>query len=215
MDELYPKPRERRRLPVLDELILTILSQNTSDVNSSAAFDSLRAAFPTWEQVANARARKIAAAIRQGGLADRKAPRIKAILNEIRAERGKYNLGPVCRMSLADGIKYLLHFKGVGMKTASCVMLFSCGKPAFPVDTHILRVSRRLAIVGPKDTADVATQVYMEHSNPADRFKFHIDIIHFGREVCHSRNPECRICKLKRRCAYYRGFRDKGECVKL
>jgi endonuclease-3 len=204
MDELYPTRRKRRRIPALDELILTILSQNTNDVNSFAAYESLKTKFPTWEKVARAKISSIANAIRVGGLADQKAPRIKAILNEVFKERGTYDIDRIKDMSMDEGMEYLLHFKGVGVKTASCVMLFSLGKPAFPVDTHILRVSRRLGIIGPKDTADKATQVYLEHTEPGDRFKFHIDIIHFGREICHSRNPECHRCKLIRSCLYYR-----------
>ena len=204
MYELYPKPRKRQKFPVLDELVLTILSQNTSDVNSTAAFETLQEKFPTWDKVANAKEKDVIAAIRHGGLADQKGPRIQAILKEIYADRGKYDLAHVRRMPMEKGLEYLLHFKGVGMKTASCVMLFSCGKPAFPVDTHILRVSQRLGIVGSKDNADNATDTYMKHTDPKDRFKFHIDIIFFGREICHPRNPECEKCKLRRVCLYYK-----------
>jgi endonuclease-3 len=205
MDELYPKRHKRRKLAVLDELVLTILSQNTSDVNSTAAFESLKEKFPTWDKVANAKEKDVIKAIRHGGLADQKGPRIQAILKEIYTEHGKYDLSHVSKMPMDEGMEYLLHFKGVGMKTASCVMLFSCGKPAFPVDTHILRVSQRLGIIGVKDNADKATEVYMTHTIPEDRFKFHIDIIIFGREICHPRNPECDRCKLKRICLYFKG----------
>lgn len=204
MDELYPRRRRRKKLPVLDELVLTILSQNTSDVNSSAAFESLKDKYPTWDSVAKAKEKDVVSAIRRGGLAGQKGPRIQVILREIFAERGKYDLGYVRRMSLEGGIEYLLHFKGVGMKTASCVMLFSCGKPAFPVDTHILRVSKRLGIIGQKDAADRATKIYLMHTYSEDRFKFHIDIIIFGREICHPSNPECEKCKLRRMCLYYK-----------
>jgi len=204
MYELYPKSRKRRKLPVLDELVLTILSQNTSDVNSTAAFETLKKKFPTWDKVAKAKEKDVIASIRHGGLADQKGPRIQVILREIYANRGKYDLSHVRRMAMDKGFEYLLHFKGVGMKTASCVMLFSCNKPAFPVDTHILRVSQRLGIVGPKDNADKASGMYMKHTDPEDRFKFHIDIIFFGREICRSRNPECGRCKLRRNCLYYR-----------
>ena len=204
MDELYSTRRKRRVIPAVDELILTILSQNTSDANSFAAFDALRKKYPTWDKVAKANVRGVADAIRVGGLAPQKAPCIKAILNEINKERGSYNIEHIRDMSMEEGIEYLLHFKGVGLKTASCVMLFSLGKPAFPVDTHVLRVSKRLGIIGPKDTADKATRVYIEYTKPKDRYKFHFDIIHFGREICHSRNPECGRCKLRKSCLYYR-----------
>ena len=162
MDELYPRRRRRKKLPVLDELVLTILSQNTSDVNSSAAFESLKDKYPTWDSVAKAKEKDVVNAIRRGGLAGQKAPRIQAILREIHAERGKYDLG------------------------------------------HVRRISRRLGIIGEKDNADKATSVYMMHTDPEDRFKFHIDIIIFGREICHARNPECEKCKLRRACLYYK-----------
>jgi endonuclease-3 len=203
MDGLYPGKRHRRRLPAIDELILTILSQNTSDINSGRAYDALKEKYPAWADVASADVRGIASAIRPGGLAPQKAPRIKAILKEIFAERGKYDIEHVRKMSLGEGIEYLTSFKGVGVKTASCVLLFSAGIPAFPVDTHILRVSKRLGIVGVKDNADKASGVYLRHTRPEDRFKFHIDIIHFGREICHPRNPECPICRLSNHCLYF------------
>ncbi len=204
MRRLYPEPRKHRRLPAIDELILTILSQNTSDVNSHAAYLNLRKKFPTWDRVAKAPAKQIVDAIRKGGLAAQKGPRIKSILREIHAERGKYDIEHVGKMPLDEALEYLMHFNGVGMKTASCVMLFSCRKPAFPVDTHILRVSKRLGIIGPKDGADKATKIYMDHTEPDERLKFHIDIIMFGREICHPRQPECNKCDLTRMCVYYR-----------
>ena len=206
MDELYPTVRRRRHLPPLDELILTILSQNTNDTNSTAAFEKLKRRFSSWEKVARADVREIIEAIRAGGLAEQKAPRIKAILKEVYAERGVYDLEHLRDMSLDDGLEYLLHFKGVGLKTASCVMLFSLGKPAFPVDTHILRVSKRLGIVGAKDSAETASRVYREHIKPGERYKFHMDIIHFGREICHSRNPECGVCRMRKGCLWHRGI---------
>ncbi len=208
MDEIFPMRKFRRHLPAIDELILTILSQNTSDTNSFAAYESLRKRFPTWEKVASANVRSIASAIRKGGLADQKGPRIKSILKEIHKSTGAYDLEHLREMPMDEAMQYLLHFNGVGMKTAGCVLLFSLGKPAFPVDTHILRVSQRLGIIGPKVNADKASAVYMEYTSPGDRLKFHIDIIHFGRQVCHARNPECDKCKLTRMCFYY------GDVVK-
>jgi len=206
MDELYPTVRKRKRLPALDELILTILSQNTSDSNSLGAFEKLKRKFPSWDEVAKADVGRIIETIRAGGLAEQKAPRIKAILNEVHVEHGAYDLEHLRDMTLDDGLEYLLHFNGVGLKTASCVMLFSLGKPAFPVDTHILRVSRRLGIIGAKDSAEKASQIYRQHTNPGDRYKFHMDIIHFGREICHSRKPECDICKLIKSCLFHTGL---------
>jgi endonuclease-3 len=119
-------------------------------------------------------------------------------------ERGAYDIEHLRDMSLDDGLEYLLHFNGVGLKTASCVMLFSLGKPAFPVDTHILRLSKRLGIIGAKDSSEKTALIYMGHTNPGDRYKFHIDIIHFGRQICHSRKPECAVCGMRRGCLWYR-----------
>ena len=204
MDELYPTVKKRKRLPALDELILTILSQNTNDTNSFAAFEKLKSKYPSWDKVAKADVGKIIETIRAGGLAEQKGPRIKAILNEVYTERGAYDIEHLRDMSLDDGLEYLLHFNGVGLKTASCVMLFSLGKPAFPVDTHILRLSKRLGIIGAKDSSEKTALIYMGHTNPGDRYKFHIDIIHFGRQICHSRKPECAVCGMRRGCLWYR-----------
>ena len=209
MRGLCPKLPMRRRIPALDELILTILSQNTNDVNSFAAYESLRAKFATWDEVACADTRQIIEAIRAGGLAEQKAPRIKAILKEVYKSSGVYDIEHIRNMSMEEGMDYLLHFNGVGMKTASCVMLFSLGKPAFPVDTHILRISKRLGIVGEKDNAEKAMAVYMQHTDPKERYKFHLDIIKFGREICHARNPECSKCGLRKSCLYFRDIKRK------
>src|SRR5437867_2559994 len=140
----FGRPRRERRFSPLEELILTVLSQNTNDGNRNRAFASLVATFPGWDLVARAPVRAVERAIRTGGLARTKSRVIQAILRRIQAERPGFDLGFLSEVPLDEATAWLRSFRGVGDKTAACVLLFSCGRPAFPVDTHILRVTRRL-----------------------------------------------------------------------
>ena len=139
----FGRPRPARALPPIDELVLTILSQNTSDTNSTRAFDVLRRRFPTWDDVARAPRRSIEAAIRAGGLARLKSRVIRETLRRIARERGSFDLAFLERLPVPEALAWLRRFRGVGEKTACCVLLFGCRRPAFPVDTHIMRVTRR------------------------------------------------------------------------
>ena len=186
----------------------TILSQNTTDTNSGRAYASLRGSFPGWAGVASAPVSRVACAIRVGGLADQKARRIKKILGRIRKEHGGYSLQHLCKKPTEDARQYLLGFKGVGEKTAACVLLFACGKPAFPVDTHIFRLGRRLGWLDSKSSVADAHRYFEEKVPPEDMHGFHLNMIAHGREVCHSRKPECSRCCLKSRCYYYRGIHE-------
>ncbi|MCR4411932.1 MAG: endonuclease III [Thermoguttaceae bacterium] len=187
-----PPPEE----PVLDELIATILSQNTSDTNSSAAFDELRRRFPDWNAVRTAPVGRIARAIRRAGLSNVKAPRIRAVLRRIHQERGELSLDFLRSWSAPEALAYLREFDGVGPKTAACVLLFACRMPVLPVDTHVHRVSRRLGLIGPGTNAekahdDLAARV------PADRvLEFHLQLIRLGRTLCTARRPKCEMCPL-------------------
>jgi len=184
----------------LDELVQTILSQNTTDANSGAAFRRLKQQFPTWEAVAAARPEAIAAAIRGGGLANIKARRIRDILREIRHRRGQLSLDFLRDLTPAAATEFLRSFKGVGAKTAACVLLFACGMPVFPVDTHIHRVARRLGLIGERTDREAAHEE-LGRSVPADlTYPFHLLMIEHGRRVCHARRPECSICPLLRLC---------------
>lgn len=196
----YGKGRWSVEKEPLDSLIGTILSQNTSNTNSSRAFDSLKHRYPTWERALKATSRQIASAIRQGGLAEIKSRRIKAILSEIKSRQGCLDLGFLKKMPMEEGYDYLLSFKGVGPKTAACVLLFSCHKPVFPVDTHIHRISRRLRWARPNEAAE-KFQERVQGLIPEEWvYSLHINLIAHGRAVCRPRNPQCGECVLNKLC---------------
>jgi endonuclease-3 len=184
----------------LDQLIGTILSQNTSDVNSHAAFEALRGRFGDWDAVRRARVGTIAKVIRKGGLAQQKAPRIKAILEEIKRRHGRLSLDFLCAMPTDEAIEYLSGFPGVGPKTVACVLLFACGKPVLPVDTHVHRVSRRLGLIGEKTSAEKAHRELAELVPDERVLEFHIQLIRHGRRMCSARNPDCSECVLLDGC---------------
>jgi len=181
--------------------VLTVLSQNTSDANSGRAFDELRKRWPTWEELADASPADVADAIRSGGLANIKAPRILAILDEI-AERqdGRIDLSWMRSASDEEVRDYLVTLPGVGPKTAACVLAFSLGRPALPVDTHVHRVAHRLGFFG--DRVDAArAHVVMEELVPAPlRVDLHVGMIRLGREICRAGRPRCEECPLNDLC---------------
>jgi endonuclease-3 len=185
---------------VLDELIATILSQNTSDSNSDAAFDELRRQFEGWDAVRRAPTGRIAKAIRQAGLSNLKAPRIKAILQEIYEQRGSLSLDFLRLRPAAEGLAYLRKFSGVGPKTAACVLLFACRKPVLPVDTHVHRVSRRLGLIAPRTNAARAHEELARLVPASQVLEFHIQLIRHGRTICSARNPNCEDCPLVDLC---------------
>ena len=193
-----PKPS----LPIVDELIATVLSQHTSDRNSERAFAGLKAAFPAWEQVLDAPAEALADVIRSGGIADQKARRIQRILGEIREREGRIDLGRLCDLDDAAVQEYLTSLPGVGPKTAACVLVFAMGRAAFPVDTHVHRVAVRLGWLPPRTTAAAAHQVLTPVVPPGIRYDLHLALITHGREVCKSQRPRCGACVLRDRCAY-------------
>lgn len=205
LEEEYGRPAPRRKLKPLDELILTILSQHTSDANSGRAFEGLRARFPSWEEVRDADPAAIADAIRPGGLARVKAPRIKELLQRLSAERGVLNLDFLGQRSLEEAREYLLGLDGVGPKTAACVLLFSLDRPAFPVDTHVHRVSRRLGLIAPTTSAEEAHGILEGLVPPEEVFPFHVNLIAHGRRVCKAQRPRCEDCVLAVRCDYLAG----------
>jgi endonuclease-3 len=201
--ERYGEPTWRLSLPILDELISTILSQNTNDVNRDRAFVQLKANFDNWEEVRDTDAKVVIEAIRTAGLANRKGPRIQHILRQITAERGSLNLDFLKNKSPEEAMNWLTQFNGVGPKTASIVLLFSLGKPAFPVDTHIQRVTGRIGL-RPEKMSNEQAHRHLGDLFPAEFYKAaHLNIIRLGREVCHPRNPECGACVLQSICDYY------------
>ena len=186
-------------------LVATILSQHTSDVNSERAYTSLRQRFPTWEAARDAPEEALADAIHSGGLASVKARSIQRTLRAL-TERGPaapFDLRWLDAEDIERARAQLTTLPGVGMKTASCVLLFSLGRPAFPVDTHVWRVTRRLGLIGPAVSADAAHRALERLIPPDWRYTMHINLIRHGRRVCHAQRPACDRCPLRARCAYY------------
>jgi Predicted EndoIII-related endonuclease len=197
---VYGEPVWRSPLPAIDELVSTILSQNTNDRNRDMAFYALRRRFATWEQVRDARVDEIIDAIRPAGLANQKGARIKAVLEEISEERGSLDLDFLGKMPLEEAREWLLHFKGVGRKTAAIVLQFALGRPAFPVDTHIYRVSGRLGM-RPAELDVEKTHLFLEAAiDPKLYYAGHLNLIRLGRETCHARKPDCAHCPLNDIC---------------
>jgi len=210
--DYYGEPKWRNPLPPLDELVSTILSQNTNDTNRDRAYDALRARFPTWEQVRDADEQAVIEAIRQAGLANQKGPRIQNVLREITKQRGELSLDFLDDLPVQEAKDWLIEFKGVGPKTAAIVLLFSLNKPAFPVDTHVHRVTGRLGLRPEKMNAEKAHQ-YLAQLFPSDSYyAAHLNLIRLGREICHARRPNCPSCPLKDLCGYYAAnFQDGDE----
>jgi endonuclease-3 len=190
----------------LDLLILTILSQNTNDVNRDRAFESLRARFPTWELVREASEEEVVNVVRVAGLANQKGPRIQQVLREISAERDDLDLRFLEELAPEEARRWLLRFKGVGPKTAAIVMLFALDMPAFPVDTHVYRVSGRLGIREDETSAEKAHEELARRFPVESYYDAHMNLIRHGREVCHARRPQCDQCVLKDLCSYYRSL---------
>ncbi len=207
---VYGEPTWRQPLPALDELISTILSQNTNDTNRDRAFFSLRHQFPTWEAVRDANPEDIIEAIRVAGLANQKGPRIQAVLRAITQERGTLDLDFLNDLPAKQAYDWLLQFKGVGPKTASIVLQFSLNKPAFPVDTHIHRISGRLGLRPPKMNAAAAHKHLANLFPPHAYYAAHLNIIRLGREICKAKKPQCTCCPLQDLCHYYRKLKKPG-----
>jgi endonuclease III len=202
----YGDPQWHRRLEPVGELVLTILSQNTSDTNSHRAYASLTKAFGSWEELVQADTDDIADAIRSGGLAEAKSRYIKNALQEINRKTTGFNLSFLVDMTVDSARQWLIQLPGVGMKTASCVLLFSLGMPAFPVDTHVHRVAGRLRLIDRKISADVA-HLEMERMTPTkDMYRGHILLIEHGRKTCKAQRPLCRTCVLYGICPSYKLF---------
>jgi endonuclease-3 len=206
-----------RRLDPLEELVLTVLSQNTSDVNRDRAYSAMRTRYPTWERLAAARERDLAAALRPGGLANTKAPRILAILREIRAREGKLDLRWMKDATDAEVIEYLTSLPGVGPKTAACVLAFSLDRPALPVDTHVHRVATRLGFL-PAGTPAGPAHGLMARLVPAPlRVSMHVGLIRLGRAQCRSGIPRCETCPLRDLCPtaprYLRRGANRGKSL--
>jgi endonuclease III len=192
----------------LAELILTILSQNTSDTNSGRAFRALKQRYASWQQVLDAPTDELYETIKSAGLGNIKAPRIQATLRAIYERRGAFSLNFLDDMPMDEAREWLLSLNGIGPKTAACVLLFALNKPALPVDTHVHRVSKRLGLIGPRVNADKAHVLLEQVLPPDDVYPFHINMIQHGRLVCHAQRPACLKCGLRDCCAYFQAQRE-------
>lgn len=200
--DTYGQP-ERQRLDPVSELVCTILSQNTNDLNRDVAYAALRARFPSWEAVRDAPVEDVIEAIRPAGLANQKGPRIQAALHAITAERGRLDLGFLADLPVEEAKAWLTRLNGVGPKTAAIILLFSLDRPAFPVDTHVHRVTGRLGLIGPRVTAEQAHDLLEELIPPQDYYAFHLNLIRHGRLVCKAGRPRCELCAIREYCDYY------------
>jgi endonuclease-3 len=190
-----------RAVDPLDELVLTVLSQHTSDLNAERAFADLRRVFPRgWRSIVDAPTIAVADAIRSGGLANSKAPRIQAILREVRDREGAYDLSRLRAMSDADARDYLMSLPGIGPKTAAVVLSFALARDAMPVDTHVHRVTRRLGLIPQRASAERADRILHELIPDGLRTPMHVGFIRLGREICKAPTPRCRQCPLKDLC---------------
>jgi endonuclease-3 len=200
--EAFGEPVWRNPLPPVDELVSTILSQNTNDLNRDRAFRLLRARFPTWEQVRDAPVEQVIEAIRPAGLANQKGPRIQQVLRSITEERGSLDLAFLADLPLEEARGWLMRFNGVGPKTAAIVLCFSLGRPAFPVDTHIYRVTGRIGLRPPRMSVEQAHPYLESLFAPESYYAAHLNLIRLGREICGARNPRCPICPIRDLCEF-------------
>jgi len=193
-------------------LVDTILSQSTSAANSDAGFKRLRRRFRSWNQVVNAPVEQVEEAIRVSGLSRQKAPRIQAILRQIKADRGKIDLQFLRDLDEQAAFGYLTRFNGVGPKTACCTLLFAFGTSVFPVDTHIHRIARRLGLIAAKATAEQAHDLLKPAIAPEKRYAMHVLLIEHGRKTCRAINPRCDACTLLPLCSYGQARRAQSRC---
>jgi endonuclease-3 len=200
------EPQRRWENP-LDSLIHTLLSQNTTGTNCDRAYANLRRRFRTWETVWEASLKELIGAIRPGGLANIKAVRIKALLDEIWRQQGHFDLSFLRDLSDEEVRAYLARFKGIGSKTTACVLLFGLGRAAFPVDTHVFRVCRRLGFLNGQPTAEKAQAFLEPLVRPRDCHALHVYLVEHGRQVCKAHRPACGECVLSALCAYARRAR--------
>ncbi|MBN1200468.1 MAG: endonuclease III [Anaerolineae bacterium] len=203
LETAYGYPAWRPHLPPVDELVSTILSQSTSDTNRDTAFYALKNRYPSWQAVRDAPLDAIIDTIRPAGLANQKAPRIQAALHYISDGQGQPSLDHLAEMDTQAAKDWLTHIHGIGPKTAAIILLFAFNKPAFPVDTHVHRVTRRLGLIGPKTSAERAHRELEAIIPPEDYYPAHLNIIRHGREVCQARRPNCEACPLTAYCDYY------------
>jgi endonuclease-3 len=203
LTDLYGRKEIEGDEDPMDTLVETILSQNTTDKNSHRAFQKLKRAYPGWEHMIGASPKRVADLIRSGGLAGIKAERILDALEFIKKSRGELRLDFLRSLTPSQADAWLAQMKGVGPKTRGIILLFALRMPAFPVDTHIHRVTKRLGLIGQKTSREMAQEELAEIVPPPEYYNFHINLIEHGRAVCQARRPRCSACKIRRFCDYY------------
>jgi endonuclease III len=205
LGERYDRPTwAGPRVDAVSELVLTILSQNTSDTNSFRAFTALRAAYPNWDAVLAAPTDELEDVIRPGGLAPTKSRRIQHVLAEVHdATSGTWDLSFLGERPLEEARAWLTSLPGIGRKTASIVLLFNFGRPAMPVDTHVHRVAWRLGMFAANTPLDRAHDFLEAALEPAEMYPFHVEMIRHGRDTCRAPRPICGLCPLTDVCAYF------------
>ncbi len=213
LEKTYGRHECKPRRKPLDELIFTILSQNTSAANYTRAFEHLRKRFVSWDEVRKAPLADIEEAIRIGGLAKIKAARIKKVLNKIFDSYGRTSLCFLESMSDEEARDYLMKFEGVGIKTASCVLMFSLCRPVLPVDTHVYRVAKRLCLINADASVEAAHRILQGMLRKEDIYSFHVNMVTHGRKICRAKNPLCNVCCLFLVCQYGRKRLQLEEAI--
>lgn len=209
LEDEYGYPTWRQHLAPVDELVSTILSQSTTDSNRDMAFYALKDRYPSWEAVRDAPADEVIETIRSAGLANQKGPRIQAALEFVTEECGAITLDFLAEMDVQAAKTWLTQIEGIGPKTAAIILLFAFNKPAFPVDTHVHRVTQRLGLIGPKTSAERAHAELESIVPPEDYYAAHLNIIRHGREVCQARRPRCEVCPLTAYCDYFQTYLNR------
>src|SRR5258706_13012701 len=220
----YGEPKNEPDYDPLGGLVGTILSQHTSDVNSERAYQQLVATFPTWEQVRDAPTNEVAVAIRSGGLANIKAPRIQDALLTLTQQQQKqggtksltdFLSDELAKRTSEEAWRYLRSIPGVGPKTAACVLMFNLNRPVMPVDTHVWRTARRLGLIGPKVSADLAHTLFAKVTPPEWVYPLHVNLIRHGRQICHAQRPACNACPLYSECAYVGSVNPQETAISI
>lgn len=209
--ENYGYPDWRPHLPPVDELVSTILSQSTTDGNRDRGFYALKARYADWEAVRDADLAELEDVIRPAGLAGQKAPRIQNALRYVSETVGSLTLDFLADMPIEEAKAWLTTIDGIGPKTAAIILLFCFNRPAFPVDTHVHRVTQRLGIVGAKMNADKAHILIEALAEPEDYYADHLNFIRHGREICQARSPKCGVCFLREQCQFYQNAPNGEE----
>lgn len=203
LEQQFGKPVLKNPQNPLDNLILTILSQNTNDKNRDHAYTRLREKFPAWEDVMNADVHEIETAIKPGGLGRQKSQNIKNVLVWIKESFGELNVDFLCEMDADESIKLFCSQKGIGIKTMAVVLCFSCGIDIFPVDTHVHRICRRLGLVPDNASAEKTFYIMKEFVPKGKSYSLHLNFLKLGRTICFARKPRCEDCSLRPYCTYF------------